>query len=92
MGIQCDVTNPNTPYNYIMLVDDIMSIIPRVIDDEKDVSVNSYIENMIETIGIYKEVEEEYKPKKPLVTTKRSIAPHRRHSILIPNVSTNSDV
>jgi PAS domain S-box-containing protein len=86
MGIQCDVTNPETPYNYIMLVDDLMTIMPRIIDDDQDISVNSYIENMIESIGIYKEIEE-YKPTRPLTTTKRSIN-HRRHSILVASKTT----
>lgn len=81
MGIQCDVSDPNTPYNYIMLVDDLMSILPKVIDEE-DNKVSSYIENMIESIGIYKEIEGSFKLHRPPTSTKRSF-PHRRSSIFI---------
>ena len=83
IGIQCDVTNPKTPYNYIMLVDDLMSILPKIIDADDNTTVSRYLENMIESIGIYKDIEHEYKPTKPMKTTKRSIS-HRRDSILIP--------
>lgn len=89
IGIQCDVTNPNTPYNYIMLVDDLMSVLPKTINMNEEVTVTSYLENMIESIGIYKDIEQEYKPIRPLKTTKRSIH-HRRDSILIPISNTIS--
>lgn len=81
MGIQCDLSDPNTPYNYIMLVDDLVSIIPKIIDDE-DNNVNFNIENIIESIGIYKEIEGQFTPQRPIKHTKRSF-PHRRSSIFI---------
>lgn len=60
MGIQIDLTDPKTPYNYILLVDDLLSIIPTVIDTEYEsdnsTEIPSYFSNMIELIGSFKNV------------------------------------
>jgi len=64
-----------------MLLDDIISIIPKVIDNEDNI-VHLFIENIIDTIGIYKEIECQFKPSRPTNSNRRSF-PHRRSSIFI---------
>jgi PAS domain S-box-containing protein len=56
MGIQIDLTDPKTPYEYILLVDDLISVIPTEIEtgDDSDTDIPMYFSNMIELIGSFK--------------------------------------
>jgi PAS domain S-box-containing protein len=58
MGIQLDLTDPKIPYDYILLVDDLLAVIPTTIemdcDDNKDIPL--YFSNMIELIGSFKNI------------------------------------
>lgn len=76
MGFQCDLSDPKTPYDYIMLVDDLASLIPTEIDIDRDKDVPMYFCNMIDLVGEFKQ----HAPHDDIPSK-----PHRRSSILIPN-------
>ena len=50
--VQCNLTSDKTPYKYVLLVDDVMSIIPKVLDlpapRKGDVEINSAVDNWLE--------------------------------------------
>ena len=76
MGFQCDLSDPKTPYDYVMLVEDLACLIPKEIDIEYDKDVPTYFSNMIDLVGEFKQ----HAPRDGVQSK-----PHRRNSILIPN-------
>lgn len=55
MGIQIDLNDPKIPYNYILLVEDLVRLIPTEIDiEENEYNIPLYFSNMIELIGSFK--------------------------------------
>lgn len=78
MGFQCDLSDPRTPYDYIMLVDDLACLIPKEIDTEREKDIGLYFSNMIDLVGEFKQYAKE---------NETSAKPHRRNSILIPNTN-----
>lgn len=76
MGFQCDLSDTKTPYDFIMIVDDLASLIPKEIDMEYEKDISMYFSNMIDLVGEFKQYAQDINtPNKP----------HRRSSILIPN-------
>jgi len=82
IGIQCNVSDPATPYQSIMLVDDLMSIIPKIIDEEKT-EINRHFENLIESIGICKYIDQQDRPKQPSKLANIIISRRLRYSKFI---------
>lgn len=59
IGLQCDITNPKTPYNYITFMDELYNIIPKIINKDDNL-IQSNMADIFESIGIYKDIEEKY--------------------------------
>lgn len=74
MGFQCDLSDPKTPYDYIMVVDDLVNLIPKKINTEYEKDIPLYFSNMIDLVGEFKQYAQDI-----------DALPHRRRSILVPN-------
>jgi hypothetical protein len=55
MGFQCDLSDPKTPYDYVMLVEDLACLIPKEIDIEYDTTKNNRFKkvNLIVDLNSY---------------------------------------
>lgn len=77
MGFQTDLCDPNVPYNYILLLEDLACLIPKEIDtEENEYNIPLHFSNMIELIGTFKS-----EPPVNVLDKK----PHRRSSIFVGN-------
>ena len=81
VGIQCDVTSELTPYDHIMLGEDIRSTIPTLIDVEDNFPVHHDLDNLVHAIGTWKTIKTH--PQKKVPRAKK--APHPRDTILHDN-------
>lgn len=76
--LQTNLNDTNTPYNYMTLFVELLAIIPETIEEEENLP-RFDIQDLIDTIGLYNEIETEFPTKYPIQSPKRSI-PHRRSS------------
>lgn len=81
VGIQCDVTSELTPYDHIMLGEDIRSTIPTLIDVEDNFPIHHDLDNLVHAIGTWKTIKTH--PQKKESRAKK--VPHPRDTILHDN-------
>lgn len=89
ISIQCDVTDESTPANFMMLIDDLISVIPAIIYDADEI-VNPYFQNLFATIGTWKTIEQQYKDR-PKSSFQRRLPNRRETSFLLDESSSSTN-
>ena len=82
LSIQCDVSNESTPFNFMMLIDDLLGVIPAIIYDDNE-AINPFFQNLFTTVGTWKTVEQHYKDR-PTSSFQRRLPNRRATSFIIP--------